>query len=204
MKKIIFILISILMLTPAYALNVVTECLDFSKNSQGLYITVKILERAEFKSGFVLNVNDEIRGVIIKVSEAKRAKRNAYMIMYPQLIYREGIVFSIENENLEAKIIGYAKTDWKEKGLKAGVGAGLSLASRNVPGISQMFYFSKGFILPYENETRLRSAVKSVYENSPFAYIEKGEDLNIEKGDYLDLEFYHPDVPIYRYLKRTK
>ncbi|MBQ8476043.1 hypothetical protein IJ531_03175, partial [bacterium] len=118
--------------------------------------------------------------------------------------YREGTKLPIEDENLEAKVVGYSKTDWKQMGKNASLSAGLTVGSHFVPGLSQMFYFSKGLLTPSEDESRLTSGVKSVYENSPFAYLEKGQDLDIEKGDYLVLKFYHADIPVWKFIKRTK
>ena len=205
MKK-LFIILFLFLIMPVYALNVVVESLDNIENNtaQNIYFSAKVLERAEFKSGLILDTNDIIEGIVTKSVEAKRGKRSGYIIIHPQILYSKGKSLTIDNENLEAKVLAYSKSNWKEKGAKAGLSAGLTVGSHYVPGLSQIFYFSKGLINPYENKTRLESALTSVYENSPFVYIEKGEDLNIEIGDYLILKFYYTDVPAWRYFKRTK
>ena len=71
-------------------------------------------------------------------------------------------------------------------------------------GLSQVFYFSKGLIIPDEDKSRIKTAFHNVYENTPFVYIEKGEDVDIEKGDLLVLKVYHSEVPKWRFIKRNK
>lgn len=204
MKKLL-ILLFLLIGVPAFGVNVVVESLDcVNTNNENSSFSAKVLERAEFDSGIVLNTNDEIKGTVIKTVEAKRGKRAGYIVIQPEAIYREGTKLPIEDENLEAKVVGYSKTDWKQMGKNASLSAGLTVGSHFVPGLSQMFYFSKGLLTPSEDESRLTSGVKSVYENSPFAYLEKGQDLDIEKGDYLVLKFYHADIPVWKFIKRTK
>lgn len=192
------------LISPVFALNVVVESLsDITSFKHNVSFSAKVLERAEFKSGFVLNKNDVVQGKIIRTVEAKRIKRSGYIVIKPNAIYREGVKVNYDRD-LEAKVTAYSKTDWKKTGKTAGLSAGLTVGSHFVPGLSQIFYFSKGVLKPQDDQSRLESGVKSVYENSPFAYIEKGQDLNIEKGDYLVLKFYHSDVAKWQYFKRTK
>mgnify|MGYP005803824375 CR=1 FL=1 len=87
---------------------------------------------------------------------------------------------------------------------KMGLNAGLTVGGYYVKGLGQIFYFSKGLIKPDEGRNRIQSAFHNVYENTPFVFLEKGEEVNIEEGDLLVLKFYHSDVPKWRFIKRQK
>ena len=132
--------------------------------------------------------------------DAKRGKRNAYIVIQPESFEIDGVVHLIEDENLEAKVVGYSKRDYK----KTALDAGLAVGGYFVKGLSQVFYFSKGLIIPDEDKSRIKTAFHNVYENTPFVYIEKGEDVDIEKGDLLVLKVYHSEVPKWRFIKRNK
>ncbi len=203
MKKIILILGLFLFANAAFASNVVVESLtDVSgENSTGDF-SVKVLEQAELTEGIIVDENAIINGKIIKKVEAKRGKRNAYIVICP-ISYTNGagdVVTLIENSDLEAKVVGYSKKDLKKMGLDAG----LAVGGHFIKGMGQIFYFSKGLIVPDKDKGRIETAAHNVYENSPFVYIEKGQDVGIEKGDYLVLKFYHSDVPKWRPIKRKK
>ena len=205
MRK-LFIILFLFLTIPVFALNVLVESFDNIENNstQNMYFNARVLERAEFKSGLILNVGDVIEGIVTKSVEAKRGKRSGYAIIHLQNIHANGKSILVDDNNIEAKIIYHSKEDWKLKSANAGLHAGLTIGSFYLPGLSQLFYFSKGLIMPYENKTRFKSALASVYEHSPISYIEKGQDINTETGEYLILKLYYADVPVWRYFKRTK
>lgn len=204
MKKIIILLFLFLIL-PVCARNVAVESLNDFDDKKDACINVRVLEHTKFKSGLVLNMDDEIKGAVIKSTSAKRGKRAAHLIIIPQEIKKGNETFSIREEDLEAKVIEYYNVNWFKRGLNAGIWTGLAVGSYFLPGISQAYYFSKGFILQdYDLSSRWKSGFKSIYKNSPFVYFEKGNELEINKGDYLILKFYYPNVSRIRYFKRTK
>ncbi len=203
MKKIFYALIFYFAFTASvFAQNVLVESLsDIRALDEKVDFSAKILETTEFDNGLILNENSIINGKIISEVEAKRGKRNGYVIISP-VSYEtdEGEVHLIEEENLEAKVVGYSKKDYKKMALSAG----LSVGSHFVKGLGQIFYFSKGILIPDDDKSRIKTAFHNVYENTPFVYAEKGEDVDIEAGDYLVLKFYRADVPKWRFIKRNK
>ena len=190
---------------PAKAINITAESMvNINKNTENAKFSAKVIEGKSFKNSYGFYKNDIIQGTITKYVEPKRAKRKAYVIVGPEVVYRNNKKLSYDYKDIEAKVIMYSEKNIKEMGVKGGVSAGLYAGSHYVPGLSQAFYFSKGFIKPNEGETRLKSGAKSVYENSALSYIEKGEDLYIKQGDYITMKLYYKDVPKWRYFKRTK
>lgn len=188
MERLIRVFIVLLFtMTPCFAQNVVVESLtDFAKEDEEVLFSAKILEQAELESGFVLEENGVITGKIIKVTDAKRGKRSGYIVIRPTVYQdkQDGEIKNIEEEDLRAKVVGYSKRDFKETAFKAG----LAVGGHFVKGLGQIFYFSKGLIIPDKDKTRIETAVHNVYENTPFVYIEKGAEVDINKGDKLVLK----------------
>lgn len=188
MRKILILIMLILGVQAGFAQNVLVESLSDIKEGEGdVEFSAKVLEQAELKDGTVFEENSIINGKIIKTVEAKRGKRNAYIIIKPvsYTTSDSNSVISMEEKNFEAKVVGYSKKDFKKMGLDAG----LAVGGYFVKGLGQIFYFSKGLIQPDDGKSRVSTAVHNVYENTPFVYIEKGQDVDIENGDYLVLKF---------------
>ena len=139
----------------------------------------------------------------MKIVEAKRGKRNGYLVVEPvsySIPSKGNETLNINEEYWVANVVGYKPFDVK----KAAFSAGLSAAGYFVKGIGQIYYFGKGIISPNEGEGRLKSGAKNVYENSPLAFIKEGEEINIQKGDILLLKFHYDNVPKWRFFKRNK
>ena len=202
MKKIFYTILFYFLITPfVFAQNILVESMtDFNTNDNEKVFSAKVVEETELSDGKIIKANSTINGTILKTVDAKRGKRNAYIVIQPESFEIDGVVHLIEDENLEAKVVGYSKRDYK----KTALDAGLAVGGYFVKGLSQVFYFSKGLIIPDEDKSRIKTAFHNVYENTPFVYIEKGEDVDIEKGDLLILKVYHSEVPKWRFIKRNK
>ena len=202
MKKIFYTILFYFLITPfVFAQNILVESMtDFNTNDNEKVFSAKVVEETELSDGKIIKANSTINGTILKTVDAKRVKRNAYIVIQPESFEIDGVVHLIEDENLEAKVVGYSKRDYK----KTALDAGLAVGGYFVKGLSQVFYFSKGLIIPDEDKSRIKTAFHNVYENTPFVYIEKGEDIDIEKGDLLVLKVYHSEVPKWRFIKRNK
>ena len=202
MKKIFYTILFYFLITPfVFAQNILVESMtDFNTNDNEKVFSAKVVEETELSDGKIIKANSTINGTILKTVDAKRGKRNAYIVIQPESFEIDGVVHLIEDENLEAKVVGYSKRNYK----KTALDAGLAVGGYFVKGLSQVFYFSKGLIIPDEDKSRIKTAFHNVYENTPFVYIEKGEDVDIEKGDLLVLKVYHSEVPKWRFIKRNK
>ena len=202
MKKIFYAILFYLVVMPcALAQNILVESMtDFHQSDEQKIFSAKVIEETELSDGKIIKANSTLNGTIIKTVDAKRGKRNAYIIIQPESFEVDGVVHLIEDKNLEAKVVGYSKRDYK----KTALDAGLAVGGYFVKGLGQIFYFSKGLIIPDEDKSRIKTAFHNVYENTPFVYIEKGDEVDIDEGDLLVLKVYHSDVPKWRVIKRNK
>lgn len=204
MKKLITLLCALFIMSPAFADNkAVVQCLNsFSTDNPSSYFNAKVVEKAEFDNGVLLEKNAIIRGKVLKVVDAKRAKRNAYFVIIP-VAYTSpsnNKVYKIKDSDWQARVAGYKPFDIKDTAESAGV----TVANFFVKNIGTVYYFGKGFVKPKGEDGRLKSGVKEAYENSFLSYIEEGESLTVNKGDYLLLVFYHNDVPKWKFWERNR
>lgn len=211
MKKII--LLSILFLfcisLPVRAFDdtsnkaVVESLASFSFDNDKSTVKFKVIEENTFDNGIVFEKDSIVTAHVMKIVEAKRGKRNGYLVVEPvsySIPSKGNETLNINEEYWVANVVGYKPFDVK----KAAFSAGLSAAGYFVKGIGQIYYFGKGIISPNEGEGRLKSGAKNVYENSPLAFIKEGEEINIQKGDILLLKFHYDNVPKWRFFKRNK
>lgn len=202
MKKIFYTILFYIAIAPAVlAQNILVQSMtEFEQNDNEKVFSAKVVEETELSDGKIIEANSILNGTIIKTVDAKRGKRDAYIVIQPESFEIDGVIHLIEDENLEAKVVGYSKRDYK----KTALDAGLAVGGYFVKGLSQVFYFSKGLIIPDDDKSRIKTAFHNVYENTPFVYIERGDEIDIEKGDLLVLKVYHADVPKWKFLKRNK
>ena len=182
--------------------TVVESLCNFSFEDESKNVSLKVLKENTFENGITFEEGSVLSAKVTKVIDPKRGKRNGYLIIEPlsYSIPSTGAIKAVDEPFWFAKVLGYKPFDVK----KSAVGAGLAVAGHFVKGIGQFYYFGKGIISPEEGENRLKSGVKNVYENSPLAYIEEGEEANVEKGDLLLLKFYYEDVPKWKFWQRNK
>lgn len=189
---------------PSMAENVMVESMGGFAEKEDIYsFKAKVVEDAIFESGLVFEKDAVVEGEIVKTVDPKRGKRNGYIIIRPisySIPSEDNEIKKIEDEFLEAKVVGYSKKNFAKMGLNAG----LTVGGYYVKGLGQIFYFSKGLIKPDKGRNRIQSAFHNVYENTPFVFLEKGEEVDIEEGDLLVLKFYHADIPKWRFIKRQK
>ena len=182
----------------------VVESLEsFSFDNDKSTVNFKVIEENPFDNGIVFEKDSIVTAHVMKVVEAKRGKRNGYLVVEPvsySIPSKGNETLNINEEYWVANVVGYKPFDVK----KAAFSAGLSAAGYFVKGIGQIYYFGKGIISPNEGEGRLKSGAKNVYENSPLAFIKEGEEINIQKGDILLLKFHYDNVPKWRFFKRNK
>ena len=203
MKKFLLIILSLFILTPAFAADhkVVIECLQgFSTDEPSAKISGKVIEPILFDNGIVFDKGTIFYGDVVSVVEQKRAKRNAYMIVKPTAYLTGFELKEIKQEGWQAKVTGYTPFDLKTKATDVGV----SVVNHFVEGVSMAYHFSKGFIKPKEDTSRLKSGAQNAYENSIFSYVSEGKPLVVNKGDLIELSFYNSNVPKWMFWERNK
>ena len=203
MRKILLLFCLLAFCSPAFAgSKVIVQSMDnYTTVSPKYQLTVKVVESHKFHSGFTLEKGSIIKGPVVKVTDPKRGKRNAYIVIRPTTYTvpsKGNQTYYLKNGRLEAKVSKYHKLNKKATAEKGAVSVGGLL----LPGLSQVYYFGKGYSNPEKGKTRLASGGRCAYENSPLAYVEKGQELQIKRGEYLKLKFYDSQKPKWQIFKR--
>lgn len=202
MRKFILFIVFMFLVLPANASTVIVKSRErFSTKYPKRYISVSVVEPAKLKNGVYLEKNAIINGRIIEVKEAKRGKRNAYFVFVPvsYSIPSKGVTKTLRSSNLETKLVGYKKMNKKETAIKTSVSAGGLI----IPGFSQAYWFGKGVAKPVKGKKRFSSGMYTMYKNSPFVYIEEGDELVVKPGTYLKMKFYYANKPRWQIWKRV-
>ena len=187
MKRIIFILLSLLIVSPVFAKNIKVEAVsDFSTVNPPKTWQVKVLEDFVMKDGFVVHSGAIIDGKVDKVKNAKRLKRDATFIFVPQFYYDSAHGFS---KQIKKDFVGkYSKTielDAKKVVKKGAITAGnIFVGSFVAPTVGLVEGAVKN-----EKGNRAKSAVVSAYESTPLSYANKGNELYFKKGQVFNMNF---------------
>lgn len=185
------ILTVMLSITSAFASDKihVSAMESFSSTAPLNQIDVSVLEDAELGT-YSLKHGDIIHCRVLKVTGPKRGKRSASFAVCP-ISYTSGS----NDVNIDGEFYGkYAEKiiskeeikniDKKEVGKKTAKTVG----NYFVKGVAPVASLAEGMI-KNEEGNRLESGIKQVYKDSPISYVEKGKDLNIEKGQSFYLIF---------------
>lgn len=205
MKKILTILVFMLMsLSCSAATHLKVISLEnFSTNSPSKTIDVKLLDAAtlgkyEIKEHSILHCN------VVEIVDPKRGKRNATFFVQPAYYTKSGETIKIEEEYYGK----YSKTVLSKEELKkippsrVVKKAALTVGNYFVKGLSIGVSFVEG-IVKNKEDNRIKSGFVNAYEESPLAYVEEGEQLEIKVGDEFYLVFKienSPDEPNYEYV----
>lgn len=217
MKKVMLFFTLILTSLSAPALNVKVECLTpVNAGTQNEVFEAKILKDAKFESGFEFKKYTTMYFDIIETIPSKWGKRSAYMVIKPIAVTdAENWKMPLEETDIEGKTKTLKilkkpdlKKELKENAKSAVKSAAGSAATKTanmlLPGSAQVYQLSKGLLLPEEGKTRLQSAAGNLVDNSALKHFKPGEDLNIEEGNIIVLDFYHSDIPKRKFRKRRK
>ena len=184
MKKIFFLLLSCIFFNSAvYAETIVVQAMnDISTLNPPKTCTIKILSDIQLDENFILKCGDVVMGHIINVTDPKMLKRNAKFSIQLFAILKENKIESIENTNYIGKYTTKLNKTEAAKTAALGVGnffvKGLSMGYRAVEGA-----------IKNEEGNRIESSAVALYQNSPFSYVETGEEVNIKNGDLFYLKF---------------
>lgn len=180
-----FLIVLSSMFSQAYAQTVAVQALDeISTAEPPQSISVRLLEPLDLSDSHLLS-GTVIKGDLIDVVSPKRLKRDASFSFKPES-YTD---LNAETHNLNLNITAtYTKP--LDKG-KMAESAALGVGSYFVKGLSLGVAAVKGAVNNNDGN-RIKSSAVAVYESSPFSYAEKGEELEINKGDCFYLKFKSP------------
>lgn len=179
-----FLLIIVCTFTKAYGQTIEVVSQDtFSTVSPPKEISVKLLEPLVLSKKDVYASGTVMKGNLIDVISPKRLKRDAGFTFEPTMYYdSDGNI-----QNIDSKI----KADYTvplDKGELA-KSVTLGVGSYFVKGLSIGVAAVSGAI-KNEDNNRLKSSATAVYEATPMSYIQKGEDIYLQKDDHFFLKFY--------------
>lgn len=188
MKKFFLALIFISALCqPVMAKNIKVEAMsDFSTANPPASWQVKIVEDFTNTDGFEVTAGSILEGKIENVKSPARLKRNASFTFIPVKFYDNN---SHKNYTVEKELVGkYSALSDVSVGSVAKQGA-VMVGNQVVNG-----FFGPGIALvegavKNEQGNRAKSAVVSAYESSPLSYINKGNELEIQKGQIFIMSF---------------
>ena len=171
----------------------VTILKNFSGSEPYKKVEIKTENEYFTNDGILFEKDSIIRGKVIEIRDAKRAKTDAYFICKIEEYTKPSQCNKIER--LDNPLIAQSERYIKGEKLKTIESVSTTTASflSPIPGISAGYYLLKGMIKKEENENRIKSGLHSVYNNSIISYVEKGANLNLKSGDLLYLKLYPKD-----------
>ena len=185
----IFLLL-IMLSQPVLAKPIAVEALsDFTTENPPKEMSIKLLEDIAVDDTLTIKAETIVDGNVVDVTDPKRLKRNASFTFVPTSYKDErGQVVVIKN---------YYPAKYTTKVNKGQLAKSAALGVGNffVKGLSIGYSAVEGAI-KNEKDNRFKSSVTEVYQDSPLSYVEKGEELVIEKGQLFFLNFKtKDDVP---------
>lgn len=158
----------------------------FSTANPPASIIVKLNEPMALSNDVTLKAGDVIQGDLVDVVSPKRLKRDASFSFKPNFYMgADGITHDIKSDI----VASYTEPlDKKQLAKNAALGVGNFF----VKGLSMGAAAVDGAV-NNNGENRIKSSAKSVYQASPFSYVEKGEDLEIKKSQIFYLKFPNVD-----------
>ena len=137
-----------------------------------------------------LKPGDVLHCEVVKVTNAKRGKRNASFTVCPDSITSGGNIVSIPKEyygKYTTKILSKEELKNVDK-KKLGKKAVKSVGNHFVKGVAPVASLAEG-VIKNESGNRVQSGLKQVYKDSALSYAEKGKELDIKPGEQFYLKF---------------
>ena len=159
---------------------------DFRTDSPNETIDVRVIDATELGK-YTMPVNTILHSQVLQTIDPKRGKRSAIFYVKPLSYTVNDTVYPIEEE-MYGKYSKVVLTKEEVKKLPYGKmikNGALLVGSYFVKGLSIGVSFVEGFA-KNEKDNRFKSGVTNAYEESPISLVEKGNQLEILKGD----EFY--------------
>lgn len=164
----------------------------FSLSQVPKEFSVSVVEEVLLDNGILLESNSIVQGIIINVENAKRAKRDANFLMMvtSYSIPSSGKIVRLKPWQLVVKSQRYVPQNTFET-----IGnVSASAVGFFIPGVSECYHFTTGATIKHTPEqSRLKSGIVNVYENSIFSYISEGKELNLKPGQLLYIKIYEED-----------
>ena len=193
MKKLLFTIAALLIMTPVMAKNIKVEALsDFSTANPPKTWQVKVLEGFSTNNGILVHTNTIIEGNIEKVKSPQRLKRNATFTFVPKSYYDPQIGSTKPvKRDFAGKYSSMGEMNAKTLAKKGAISAGnMLIGSFVAPTVGLVEGAVKN-----ERGNRAKSAVISAYESTPLSYANKGKEIELKQGQVFVMNFKLKDEP---------
>ena len=179
-----------LFIQPVFAAEVlkVESLSSFSTSKPPEFISLKSMSTVVLDENITIPEGVIIKGRLTEVKRPKRLKRNASFSVIP-------VSYVDVNGNevdIPVEYIGKFSPKFEIDKMDVAKNAALTVGNHFVKGISMGYHAVEGAV-KNEEGNRFKSSAVSVYENSPFSYIEKGSELEIREHDLFSLRFKEAD-----------
>lgn len=188
MKKIFIFLFFLLSSNAFGAWDIKLKALDnFTTLNPSENFSAKVIQDIKIDD-IELSKDDIINCTLNKTIDPKRAKMDAKIYFNLESFENEQgkhdfqiqYLGKYEDEILKEKIKNISAKDAAKS--TAGI-----IGSHYVPGFSQAISFVDG-VVENKDDNRVKSGFKQVYKDSPLSFVEKGEEIEIKKGDIFYLK----------------
>lgn len=176
-------LLLVMLSQPVLAKPVAVEAMSsFTTENPPKAMSIKVLEDVAIDDNLTIKAETVVDGSVVDVTDPKRLKRNASFTFVPTSYKDQSGKVTVIKNYYPAKYT--TKINKGELAKSAALGVG----SFFVKGLSLGYSAVEGAI-KNEKDNRFKSSVNEVYQDSPLSYVEKGEELVIEKGQLFFLNF---------------
>lgn len=182
MKKLLLFFIFILfsLATKVQAQTIKVSALDsFSSEHPTSVFRVKTIENTTIQGNFFKS-DTIISGIVLRVHEPTRGKRDGYFEFVPTSIYYKGKDTKICMPKTVAEIMYYKPIDPP----KAALDVSLKVVNILLKGLVSAVEFTQGAMQAQDGH-RIKTGAVKVYKDSFLSYIEVGKELNVRPGDII-------------------
>ena len=180
-----------LFMQPAFSVEVlkVESLSNFSTQNPPEYISLKAMSNVTLDENIIIPEGSIVKARLTDVKKPKRLKRNATFSVIP-VSYTDEKGNEIE---ITEEYIGKFSPKFEIDKADLAKNAALTVGDYFVKGVSLGYHAVEGAV-KNEEGNRLKSSAVSVYDNSPFSYIKKGNELEIKEHDLFSLRFKDVDI----------
>lgn len=187
MLKKFLVFLTILIITPTYAYAKSAKAMtygDISTGSPNSWYSFQLIEDLELTENFCIKEGSLITGHLSDIKKPKVGKRDAYIVIKPVQYTFENKIYDLSPYKIKLKVETYKPIKAKD----VATFAASNTVGMLLPGVNESYSFYKGFRNAEEYDNKIKAGIMQVYKDSPFSYIEKGNELNTHQGEIVILK----------------
>lgn len=172
---------------PAYACAKSAKAMTYGEISTGSphsWYSFQLIEDLELTENFCIKEGSLITGRLTDIKNPRVGKRDAYIEIKPVQYTFENKIYDLSPYKIKLKIEAYKPIKAKD----VATFAASSTVGILLPGVNESYSFYKGVKSAEEYDNKIKAGIVQVYKDSPFSYIEKGNELNTRQGEIVILK----------------